>query len=355
MNLVGWLDSPTGVGQSARAIARAAEAAGLPVATIEASTLETGARPVAPYALNLFHVNADGAGSVVELCGTAVHRGRANVGYWYWETENFPAAWRDRFAYFDEIWVASEFCRAAIAASSDIPVVVVPPPVTLEDLPPTAPSSSGNAPFRFLTICDARSVVERKNPLGVVRAFTRAFPDDAGVALTVKIANVANAPGLAESLARAAGRARVEIETSAASRGDIERLLARCDAYVSLHRAEGFGLPIAEAMALGKAVVATAYSGPVDFLEETTGYPVRWTPVVLDRARGPYPAGTRWADPDEAHAAETLRRVVSERSDALRLGQAAKRRMESVYGLEPAGRRLAEQVDRLLARLARRS
>jgi glycosyltransferase involved in cell wall biosynthesis len=354
MNLVGWLDSPTGVGQSARAIARAAEAAGLPVAAIEASTLETGARPIAPHSLNLFHVNADGAGSIVELCGPAVHRGRANVGYWYWETEDFPAAWHDRFAYFDEIWVASEFCRAAIAASSDIPVVVVPPPVTLEDLPPTAPSPSGNAPFRFLTICDAESVIERKNPLGAVRAFARAFPTDSRVALTVKIANAANAPGLVESLGRAAGSARVEIDTSGVTRGDVERLLASCDACVSLHRSEGFGLPIAEAMALGKPVVATAYSGPVDFLDETTGYPVRWTPAVLDRARGPYPAGTRWAEPDEAHAAEALRRVVSDRSEALRRGQAAKRRMESAYGLEPAGRRLAEQADRLLARLARR-
>jgi glycosyltransferase involved in cell wall biosynthesis len=351
LNVVGWFDSSTGIGQSVRSLARSAEAAGLPVERIEASALGSGARVSAPYALNLFHVNADGAGSIVELCGPAVHRGRANVGYWYWETEVFPAIWSDRFSYFDEIWVASEFCRAAIAASSEIPVAVVPPPVILDDLPVRTAPSAG-VPFRFLTICDAESVAERKNPLGAVRAFARAFPEDSAVALTVKIANAGTAPALVESLANAAGSAHVEIDTSALARGDIERLLAGCDVYVSLHRAEGFGLPIAEAMALGKPVVATGYSGPLDFLDETTGYPVRWTPAVLDRARGPYPAGTRWAEPDEAHAAETLRRVVSDRSDSARRGQAAKRRMESLYGLEAAGRRLAEHADRLRARLA---
>jgi glycosyltransferase involved in cell wall biosynthesis len=352
LNIVGWFNSPTGIGQSVRSLARSAEAAGLPVKRIEASALGSGARVSAPYALNLFHVNADGAGSIVELCGPAVHRGRANVGYWYWDTEVFPAIWSDRFAYFDEIWVASEFCRAAIAAIADIPVAVVPPPVILDDLPARETAPSAGVPFRFLTICDAESVTERKNPLGAVRAFARAFPEDSSVALTVKIANAGTAPALVESLANVAGSAHVEIDTSALARGDIERLLSGCDAYVSLHRAEGFGLPIAEAMALGKPVVATGYSGPLDFLDETTGYPVRWTPAVLDRARGPYPAGTRWAEPDEAHAVETLRGVVEDRSDSARRGQAAKRRMESLYGLEASGRRLAEHADRLLARLA---
>lgn len=353
MNVVGWFDSPTGIGQSVRSLARSVEAAGLPIARIEASTLESGVHPSAPYALNVFHVNADGAGSIVELCGHAVHRGRANVGYWYWETEVFPSAWRDRFAYFDEIWVASEFCRAAIAASANIPVVVVPPPVILDDPPARETASPAGAPFRFLTICDVESVVERKNPLGAVGAFSLAFRGNAGVALTVKLANAETASGLVESLTSAAGSANVEIDTSAVARGDIERLLARCDAYVSLHRAEGFGLPLAEAMALGKPVVATAYSGPLDFLDETTGYPVRWTPAALERARGPYPAGTRWAEPDEAHAVEMLRRVVADRSESERRGRAGKQRIQTLYGLESAGRRLVEHADRLVARLAR--
>jgi len=353
VNLVGWFDSPTGIGQSARALARAAESAGLPVSRIEVGTLESGEDVSAPYALNLFHVNADAAAAIVELCGPAVHRGRANVGYWYWETEEFPRLWRDRFAYFDEIWVASEFCRASIARESEIPVAVVAPPVILE-IPSKSLQARPGAPgsFRFLTVCDADSVPERKNPLGAVRAFARAFAENPSVSLTVRIANAANAPGLVEELEAAARGARVTIETLPLERGGIERLLAECDAYVSLHRSEGFGLPIAEAMVLGKPVVATDYSGPRDFLDDSTGYPLRWKPVVQKSELPPYPAETRWAEPDEEHAAEVLSRIVADRGEAVRRAEAGRRRIEAAYGVDVAGRRMAERLGQLLTRLA---
>ena len=356
INLVGWFDSPTGIGQSLRSLARAAEWAGIPVAKIDAAALESGRKASAPYALNLFHVNAEGAASVVELCGPEIHRGRANVGYWYWETEDFPESWRDRFAYFDEIWVASEFCRAAIGKASELEVALVPPPVVLDPLPapPNGSPRTETEPFRFLTVSDAESVPERKNPLGAVRAFARAFSGDRSVSLTVKVANADKAPGLVAALRAAAGTARVEIDMSPAGRGEIERLLAHCDAYLSLHRSEGFGLPIAEAMALGKPVVATAYSGCSDFLDETTGYPVEWRTAVLEHALGPYPAGTRWAEPDEAQAARILAEVVGNRAESARRGEAARRRIEADYGLPVSGRRLAERLDLLLTRCGAR-
>jgi glycosyltransferase involved in cell wall biosynthesis len=287
----------------------------------------------------------------VELGGPRLHRGRANVGYWYWETEDFPKAWRNRYAYFDEIWVASEFCRAAIAREAAIPVRVVPPPVLVERADGAA-MRAPDGPFRFLTVCDAESIVERKNPLGAVRAFARAFGADRSVLLMVKIGNAAAAPGLVETLQEAAGIARVRIDTSEIRRGEIDRLLEGCDGYVSLHRSEGFGLPIAEAMALGKPVVATGYSGPADFLDETTGYPVRWTLTRTDRPLGPYPAGTRWAEPDEEHAARELRRVVGDRGEATRRGQSARRRMNDAYGVSNVGRLFTERMDQLLARLS---
>jgi glycosyltransferase involved in cell wall biosynthesis len=353
---VGWFDSPTGIGQSLRSLARAAESAGIPIARIDANALDSGHPVSAPYALNLFHVNAEAAASIVQLCGPDTHRGRANVGYWYWETEDFPETWRDRFAYFDEIWVASEFCRASIGKASDIPVVVVPPPVVVHPLSSRAAGPSGidPKPFRFLTISDAESVPERKNPLGAVRAFSRAFPDDPSVSLTVKLANADKVPGLVAALRSAAAGARVEIDTSPAGRDEIERLIAGCDAYVSLHRSEGFGLPIAEAMALGKPVVATDYSGTSDFLDDTTGYPIDWRPAVLDRPLGPYPAGTRWAEPDEAHAARTLAQVAGQRSESARRAAAARLRIQARYGLAASGLLIAQRLDRVLARLAAR-
>jgi glycosyltransferase involved in cell wall biosynthesis len=188
-----------------------------------------------------------------------------------------------------------------------------------------------------------------------VRAFSRAFAGERSVFLTVKIANADAVPGIVRTLETAAAGARVEIDSSPAGRAEIEEMLADCDAYVSLHRSEGFGLPIAEAMALGKPVVATAYSGPSDFLDETTGFPVEWTPVVIDRALGPYPAGTRWAEPDEAHAARRLTEVLGDRAESARRGEAARHRIEARYGLAATGRRVADRLNRLLARLAARS
>jgi len=352
LNVIGYFDSPTGVGQSARSLARAAEVAGMPVSRIDASALETAPPQEAVFAANLFHVNADGAASTVEMCGPALHRGHANVGYWYWETEDFPARWTDRFAYFDEIWVASEFCRRVIARVSPIPVVVVPPPVIIDRA--AADTSRAGGPFRFLTVSDAQSGPERKNPLGTVRAFARAFPSEGDVRLTVKIGNAGDAPGLLDLLSRAAPEASVEIDGSRAARGDVERLLAGCDAYISLHRAEGFGFLIAEAMALGKPVIATDYSGSRDFVDEATGFPVPFETVTLERAVGPYEAGTRWAEPDEGKAAAAMRRVVEDLPEARRRAEVGRRRIASRYGVETAGRRVRERLETLTARLSAR-
>jgi len=353
LNVIGYFDSPTGVGQSARSLARAAEAAGVPVARIEVSALEKETPPSGGlFAANLFHVNADAAAAVVEMCGPALHRGRANVGYWYWETEDFPARWGNRFAYFDEIWVASEFCRRAIGRPSPIPVVLMPPAVTVDRV--AARTAAAGTVFTFLTLCDAASGPERKNPQGAVRAFAAAFPGGREARLQVKISNASKAPGLVDSLRQAAKSANVEIDDSLSNRSDVESLLAECDAYVSLHRSEGFGFPIAEAMALGKPVVATDYSGSRDFVDDASGFPVPFRAVTLDRAVGPYDAGTRWAEPDEHQAAAAMRRVVEDLSDARLRAEVGQRRVASRYGLEAAGRRVRERLERLTARLAAR-
>jgi glycosyltransferase involved in cell wall biosynthesis len=347
LNLVGYFDSVSGVGHSARAIAAAAEHAGVAVVRIDAAAAG-GRRGAGPYDVNVYHVNAAGAAAVVEMLGPRLHAGRRNVGYWYWESDRFPAEWTDRFRYFDEIWVASEFCRRAIAAVSPIPVHRIPPAV----LPPDAPRAGGEEPrdaFRFLSVLDAFSVPERKNPIGTIRAFARAFPGPSGVRLHVQAHNARRVEGLLGEMRAAAEGADVSIEDRALSPSELGALFASCDAYVSLHRCEGFGFPIAEAMALGKPVVATDYSGSTDFLDEETGFPIRWTPWTLGWPLRDYAAGTVWAEPDEAHAVETLRRVVSDPSERERRAWAGRRRIRELYGAEAAGQRIAARLRALRA------
>jgi glycosyltransferase involved in cell wall biosynthesis len=354
LNVIGYFESPSGLGQSARSLASAVEGAGIQTRRIEASAPANRRQIVRAYDVNLFHVNADGAAAVVEEMGPALYGGRANIGYWYWESDRFPEFWRDRFVYFDEIWVASEFCRRSIQSASPIPVQLLPPAIAAgEEDREAARSRLGlkATDFLYLTILDALSVVERKNPIATVQAFARAFPEPSDPMLHIQISHADQVPGLLTDLEKAGQRARVRIHNGVLRRDEIETLLAACDAYVSLHRAEGFGFPIAEAMALGKPVIATDYSGSTDYLDDTTGFPVRWKSMTLATRIRDYEPGTQWAEPDIGHAAEILRRVQREPGEARRRGEAARRRIEDRFRPEIASLRVEALLTRLRERL----
>ena len=354
LNVIGYFTSASGVGQSARSLAAAAELRGVPVARVEASAAADRRGSPAPHDINLFHVNADGAAGVVEELGPRQHAGRANVGFWYWEAESFPAKWADRFDYFDEIWVATDYCRSAIERVSPIPVEKVPPAVTMSPDAGVRRHAGLPAGFLFGTVFDALSVPERKNPLGTIRAFCRAFGPSKEAALLVHCSNAEKVPGLMAQMREAGSQGRVAFSCETLGRPALEALLASCDAYVSLHRAEGFGFLIAEAMALGKPVVATDYSGSADFLDETTGFPVRWKPYELPRAVRDYARGTLWADPDEEHAAALLRRVVEDHAEAARRAEAARHRIAELYHPKVVGERVAIRLAALRARLRKK-
>jgi glycosyltransferase involved in cell wall biosynthesis len=352
LNVIGYFQSATGLGQSARSLAAAVEDYGIPVRRIEASKPPKRSRREGAYDVNLFHVNADAAPAVVEEMGPALHAGRANIGYWYWESDKFPEFWRDRFAYFDEIWVASDFCRESIRAASPIPVELVPPAIPgAESREVRSCIGLKTSDFLFLTILDALSVVERKNPVGTVQAFARAFPEPSGVLLHVQICNADQIPGLLAALEKAGEGARVRISNGLLGRREIEDLLEACDAYVSLHRAEGFGFPIAEAMALGKPVIATDYSGSTDYLNDTTGFPVHWRRLTLVERIRDYEAGTHWAEPDPAHAASQMRFVYENRQEAQRRGDAARREIAERFSCRVVGRHVDARLAQLRERL----
>ena len=200
--------------------------------------------------------------------------------------------------------------------------------------------------FLFFFMFDISSVMERKNPLGLFRAFRRAFPKGEAQ-LVVKATRGESFPEDTATLRKAAEKAEVTLIERLLPRDEVMGLMAACDCYVSLHRSEGVGLTMAEAMLMGKPVVATGYSGNLDFMNDDVSLLVDHRMVPLGRDIGPYPAEASWAEPSEEHAAELMRRVFEARDEATRMGERAREHAMSVLSLDAAAKRMATRVQEI--------
>jgi glycosyltransferase involved in cell wall biosynthesis len=359
VNLAGYLESEKGVGEAARAVIRALEAARIPYVlnnVRDSASRNIDARyshfsDANPYAVNIIQVNADAALGL--LPGRMEYlAGRYNIGIWNWELCEFPTQWDGSFQYFDEVWAPSTFCQHAFAARSPIPIRYVPYSVTT---PKALPRGVGRGffglpsePFLFLFAFDFQSFIERKNPQAVLEAFVRAFGDRNDVLLVFKTVHASdNEEDYARLHDACRRRSNVQILDRVYTRAEAHSLMMLCDAYVSLHRSEGFGLTIAEAMAMGKPVIATAYSANADWMTIANSRPVRYQLRTLDRDWGPYFRGAVWADADVEDAARQMRRLVEDRALAARIG--AQAREDIARLLSPA--RIGEVIYSLLANL----
>lgn len=357
VNVVGYFQSEKGVGEGSRAVVRALDAAGVPhvLVNLVDSGSENRVPPIgaftdeSPYPVNLLHFNADQVEHFVRSRGPSFFEGRYNIGFWNWELEEFPAEWRGAFEPLDEVWTPSTFSQQSIAASAPIPVLRMPYPISepiLErDRFDRGRFGLPKSDFLFLFAFDFHSFMERKNPIAVVRAFTRAFPNGSGVGLVLKTTHAKDAPeGERELAGLCAGRRDVHRIDAVLSREEMHGLTATCDAYVSLHRSEGFGLPLAEAMALGKPVIATRYSSNTDFMRDANSLGVDYRRVAITEDHGPYRRGAYWAEPDLEHAAAHMRRLVADRDFARQLGQRARQDILAEHDARRVGERYAQRL-----------
>jgi len=266
-----------------------------------------------------------------------------------WELPDFPPEWSDSFRYFDEIWAASAFAAEAIAKASPIPTIKMPLPLRAYDGPVLGREHFGlrKDAFIFFFMFDFMSVFQRKNPLAILEAFRRAFAVRDEVQLVVKCSNPDADPANALRLREEAKAAHSRLIEGYLSRQEIASLIENCDAYVSLHRSEGFGLTMAEAMSAGKPVIATAYSANVDFMNVGNSFPVRYRLVELDKDEGPYQRGSSWADPDVEHAAEQMRWVFDHRESAAAIAARARVDIATHLSLDAVGRRVTERLQRI--------
>ncbi|MGW5050822.1 FkbM family methyltransferase [Actinokineospora sp. NPDC004072] len=341
VNVLGYLTAELGVGEMGRIVHDAIRAAEVPVAAVVEDRLvlnrtgldtpETAGAPRFP--VSLLCVNADQTQPVLAAHPEVGHQ-RYRIGLWAWELDHFPAELHQAFDLVDEVWTISEFCRSAIAAHSPVPVHVIPVPI--RD-PGPRPVRDGGGPTTFLFAFDYYSIAKRKNPYAVVEAFRRAFPDDSDVRLVIKTLNAEDHPDPAERLrVLAAADPRIEVVDRYLSVEELHEMYASADCYVSLHRSEGFGLTVAEAMVRGLPVIATDYSGTAEFLTPGTGWPIPWTAVAVGKEAGPYPPSARWAEPDVDAAAAAMRAVADDPAEAARRGAAAREHILRTRSMDAA-------------------
>ena len=361
INLVGYFRTETGVGEAVRISARAAIAVDLGVSVTAIGTTGThreseyisdaySSEPKFP--VNLFHVNADQAEVVMSQMEPRFCDGRYNIGYWAWELEDFPDRWFSSFEHYNEIWVPSSFCQDAVSRKAVCPVVRVPLSVSIDDSGPADRSKFGIPAhkYAFLYMFDMYSVFERKNPIASIRAFAKAFPRTHSCVLVVKVNHADVFPTEMDKLREAAASSPVVILDRSFSRTETYELIRSCDCLVSLHRSEGFGLAMAEAMYLRKPVIATGYSGNLDFTNQNTAFLVDHRIVRVGAGCDPYPEDSFWAEPSVDHAAQLMRLV--HQSPELRRRRAAAGRMmiQTRFSPHAAGVIMRRRIEQQLRR-----
>jgi glycosyltransferase involved in cell wall biosynthesis len=201
----------------------------------------------------------------------------------------------------------------------------------------------------YLFVFDMLSVVQRKNPYGLVEAYRRAFgPDFGETQLVIKVTKLGQYPEHAARLREAVSAVDGILLDRYLDRPDLDGLFNACDVYVSLHRSEGFGMTLAEAMCMAKPVIATDYGGNTDFMNVVNSYPVAYRLVELQQDHPPYQKGQLWADPDLDHAATQMRTVLEDYPEAQRKGQRAASDIRRWYGREAMAHKMIERLRRVV-------
>lgn len=347
--VVGFLRTSSGLGESARLCYSALRAGGMPVVAIDLSSammqdrnrddfaFEDGSRAFGSGTL-IVHINAPWLPFALLLLGRRLLRGKRIVGYWHWELPVLPREWKAGFDFVDEIWVPSEFVAQAVRSSKGHKLVrVIPHPLVNSGTRTLEPQRrSGSEVFTVLVVFNMASGLSRKNPIGAVAAFRSAFANDLGARLIIKVTNAfLYAEGYQQLIKATAQLGNVELEVKSLNADEMNNLYKAADVVLSLHRSEGFGMVIVEAMLHGLPVVATNWSGNCDFLNVSNGMPVRYTLVPAFDPQGEYAqADALWAEPDIGDASEKLAILRRDPQLRTRLGRRAREDAVRLFGQE---------------------
>jgi glycosyltransferase involved in cell wall biosynthesis len=357
VNVVGSLRSELGVGEAARQIVNALDAKGIPLLPILGQTIPfsrqghsfvTAEPEEAPFPVNLICINGDLFPEFASQVTQEFFMGRYSIGLWFWDLDRLPDSWQNSFSLLEEVWAPTAHVAGALAPLATVPVTTVRIPVAPPEFERRTRSQLGlpEHEFIFLFSFDYLSGFDRKNPLAVIDAFERAFAPGEGARLVLKCINAErDLKAHAELRARARAHPGIGVIERYMPAPDYNGMIELCDCYVSLHRAEAFGFVIAQAMWFGKPVIATGYSGNLDYMTAENSHLVDYQLTAVPGGSAPYPAGASWADPDVERAAALMRQVFGDRDAARELGARAANDIRETHSPDAAGEILNRRLE----------
>ncbi|MGO4345191.1 glycosyltransferase [Paenibacillus sp. MCAF9] len=362
INLIGYARAEMGIGESCRIAAKSLTAGNLEFGIINFKGTNSARMSDTSwvhkeiedpkYDINVFHINAEQMMEIYAHYGNRIFNNKYNIGYWHWELPDFPDQWTESFGLVDEVWAPSTFVAEAISIKSPVPVIRIPHSIEVK-IEQYRNRSYYNLPedtFLFLTMYDVKSYQERKNPQASIEAFKRAFgKDDINVGLIVKV-NISNAESnemkLLEKLID--DYTNIYLIKEVLSRNDINALINVSDSFISLHRSEGFGLGLAEAMFLRKPVIGTNWSSNTDFMNDSNSCPVKYELVKLGSTFGPYEAYQYWAEPDVDHASYYMKKLVNEPDYRDEIAKEGEHTIKTDFSPEQVGQLMTKRLEYIM-------
>lgn len=361
MCLVGHPFAPIGRGEDVRCSFRALRSVALrpslldlygyqrPDASAEAEF--GGFLSARPGAINIFHLNGDEVDLALATLADTLPERAYNIVYPAWELSRYPPQWAQQLDRFDEIWAPSTFIHDALLPAVNKPVVHMPLAceVMLSAFRSRRYYGIPEAAYAFVFFFDFRSYATRKNPQAAIRAFAKLCQrrPAANVCLVIKVHGAEAAPDALAELQRelAQWHGRVVLINQQMDDNDTKNLLRCCDCFVSLHRSEGFGRGLAEAMYLGKPVIATRYSGNLDFMDDSTAYLVDHELVPVKPGEYPFAEGQHWADANAEQASDYMAALVDDPARGYAIGHDASLAIRTQIGWRAAGIRYRQRIE----------
>ena len=362
VNLFGLFRAEMGLAQGAKFYAHALECGDIPHVLLNLDFLEWLAqndhgydgrlvqKPV--YAVNVVHINPDQWREALYPFGLQAFDRHYNIGVWLWELETIPRQWLPILAYVDELWVPSEFVAKSLRRETDKPITVIPYGINVpcDEMVTRASLGLPENQFCVLVMYDSNSYASRKNPAAAIKAYARAFSEtNAAAHLVIKVNNPKKED--MEFFERELGhQAGYTLITERMEKPRLNALIRLCDVFVSLHRSEGFGLVMAEAMALGTPVVATNWSANTEFMTQETSCMVDYQLVPVRKQYQCGEASHRWAEADIEQAAGYLKRLFEDKVYYQEKAEAGRQWITTHFSPEESARKMRKRLQEISAK-----